>query len=162
MKLQVCCLKKPLNIFIFSTIMALILFKNYSMAKSTRVLKIDDKNVHVEIADTDEKRSAGLMHRKSLAKDHGMLFIFENEQPLSFWMKNTFIPLSIAFINSNCVIVDIQKMDPQSLLLKNIPNYISKKPAKYALEVNQGWFSKNKITVGYKLSCKNKKIIYTN
>ena len=160
MKAQLGHLKRSFNIFIFGIIIVLVLFKNYSVAKSTKLLKINGINVNVEIADTDKKRSKGLMHRKNLAKNHGMLFIFENEQLLSFWMKNTFIPLSIAFIDSNCIIVDIQKMNPKSMLFKNVPSYTSRKPAKYALEVNQGWFVKNKIQVGDKIICKDKKIVF--
>lgn len=150
-----------MSTILFSLIFSLVivLIPHYALAK-TKILKIGKKSVSVEIADTNENRAKGLMRRKSLAENHGMFFVFDRQQILSFWMKNTFIPLSIAFINANCVIVDIQKMNPQSVLLKNTPNYTSKNPAKYALEVNQGWFLKNKIQIGNKINCKNKKVIY--
>ncbi len=139
----------------------LLSYSNDLTAKSnTRKLKISNHEIEVEVARTDKQRSAGLMHRRQLDENSGMLFVFDQEKPLSFWMKNTFIPLSIAFVNSNCVIVDIQKMNPHSLLVKDLPTYTSKKPAKYALEVNQGWFAKNKVQLGDKLDCRNREIVF--
>ncbi len=83
------------------------------------------------------------MYRDSLPENHGMLFVFDREQPLAFWMKNTKIPLSIAFLNKDFVIVDIQDMEPFSE-----KTHISAVPAMYALEVNQGFFRKHGIEVG--------------
>jgi uncharacterized membrane protein (UPF0127 family) len=100
-------------------------------------------DIPVEIADTPAKQEAGLMGRTALAADAGMLFVFDRDQPLSFWMKDTLIPLSIAFINSEGLIVDIQDMQP----LDETP-HDSAAPAKYALEVNQGFFAANGIQVG--------------
>ncbi len=121
----------------------------------TRKIQIGKvKNILVEIADTEEKQERGLMFRKSLPKDQGMLFIFEIERPLSFWMKNTFIDLSIAYINANKEIIDIQDMKSTNSMQINFPNYPSKYPAKYALEMNLGWFKKNKISVGQKVNWK--------
>lgn len=140
-----------------------LLFSNLDDLKAkskTKKIKISGHEIKVEIAKTDEERSRGLMRRRQLDQNSGMLFIFDKDKLLSFWMKNTFIPLSIAFMSSNCTIVDIQKMYPHSLLIKDLPTYTSKKPAKYALEVNQGWFSKNKIKVGDKLNCKNREIVF--
>ncbi len=99
--------------------------------------------VPVEIADTDEERQTGLMGRTALAEDAGMLFVFDVEQQLSFWMKDTLIPLSIAFIDSEGRIVDIQNMQP----LDETP-HPSAAPAQYALEVNQGFFEARGIQVG--------------
>ncbi len=99
--------------------------------------------VPVEIADTDEERQTGLMGRTALAEDAGMLFVFDVEQQLSFWMKDTLIPLSIAFIDSEGRIVDIQDMQP----LDETP-HPSAAPAQYALEVNQGFFGARGIQVG--------------
>ncbi len=99
--------------------------------------------VPVEIADTDEERQTGLMGRTALAEDAGMLFVFDVEQQLSFWMKDTLIPLSIAFIDSEGRIVDIQDMQP----LDEAP-HPSAAPAQYALEVNQGFFEARGIQVG--------------
>ena len=89
--------------------------------------------VGVEIADTDAERQTGLMGRTVLPKDTGMLFVFEGDQALSFWMRDTLIPLSIAYIDAQGRIVDIQDMQP----LDDVPpHYISAEPARYALEVN--------------------------
>jgi uncharacterized membrane protein (UPF0127 family) len=97
----------------------------------------------VEIASQPWERSRGLMFRESLADDSGMLFAFEQKETLSFWMKNTPIPLSIAFIDENWIIVDTQDMAPLS---ENL--HISRKPALYAVEANQGWFRKRGIGPG--------------
>ena len=101
--------------------------------------------VEVEIADTRADRPRGLMERTELAENAGMLFVFEREQMLSFWMRNTLIPLSVAYIDSEGRIVDIQDMEP----LDDVPpNYVSAEPAQYALEVNQGFFAERGVEVG--------------
>ena len=99
--------------------------------------------VQVEIADTDAERQTGLSGRTTLAEDAGMLFVFDQEQPLSFWMKDTLIPLSIAYISADGRIVDIQDMQP----LDETP-HPSAEPAQYALEVNQGFFTERGVAVG--------------
>ena len=99
--------------------------------------------VQVEIADTDAERQTGLSRRPTLAEDAGMLFVFDQEQPLSFWMKDTLIPLSIAYISAEGRIVDIQDMQP----LDETP-HPSAEPAQYALEVNQGFFAERGVAVG--------------
>jgi uncharacterized membrane protein (UPF0127 family) len=101
--------------------------------------------VRVEIADDEAELARGLMYRTALAEDRGMLFVFEGEQRLSFWMKNTLIPLSIAFMDSEGRIVDIQDMRP---LDDDPPSYVSAEPAQYALEVNQGFFEERGVEVG--------------
>ncbi|MGQ9842899.1 MAG: DUF192 domain-containing protein [Spirochaetota bacterium] len=104
-------------------------------------------NCNVEIAATPEEHAKGLMGRSELCDNCGMLFIFDDEEYRTFWMKNTKIPLSIAFIDSNGIINDIQDMKPY----QTFPTYSSKYPAKFALEVNQGWFQINYITIGAKV-----------
>jgi uncharacterized protein len=101
--------------------------------------------VRIEIADTDAERQTGLMGRTTLEADAGMLFVFDQEQTLSFWMKDTLIPLSIAYIDSEGRIVDIQDMQPLDDLP---PQYVSAEPAQYALEVNQGFFEERGVTIG--------------
>ncbi len=101
--------------------------------------------VRVEIADDDFERGRGLMYRTALAENRGMLFVYEVEQKLSFWMKNTLIPLSIAFMDAEGRIVDIQDMEP---LDDDPPSYVSAEPARYALEVNQGFFEERGVKVG--------------
>ncbi len=98
----------------------------------------------VEIAQDAETRTHGLMYREDMARDEGMLFVFSEQRILSFWMRNTFIPLDIAFINNKGIIVDIQRMEP----LDESKQYISTAPALYALEVNAGWFEDYGIQVG--------------
>jgi len=110
---------------------------------------IGTKIITVEVADSGDERSHGLMFIEKLAVDEGMLFVFDIEEPLSFWMKNTLIPLSIAYTNSKKEIVDIQEMvREKSLLIQSPKTYPSKSPARYAIEMNKGWFTKNKIKTG--------------
>ena len=101
--------------------------------------------VQVEIADTPEERQTGLMGRTALAEDAGMLFVFDEEQTLSFWMRDTLIPLSIAFMDAEGRIVDIQDM---KALDDRPPHYTSAEPARYALEVNVGFFEERGVEVG--------------
>lgn len=103
-------------------------------------------NLVVEIADTLKKRRIGLMYRKNLGQNTGMLFVYPAEKMLRFWMQNTYIPLSIAYINKNGIINEIYDMMSLDTSL-----YPSKKPAKFSLEVNMGWFKKNNITKGCKI-----------
>jgi uncharacterized membrane protein (UPF0127 family) len=104
---------------------------------------IKDKEIRVEVTKTDEERAKGLMERTSLGKDEGMLFIFEAEGIHGFWMKNTLLPLSIAFIDREEKIVWITDMKPLTLSVHNPP-----KPILYALEMNKGWFAANGIKAG--------------
>jgi len=99
--------------------------------------------VKAEIASTAKERSQGLMFRKKLPDGKGMLFIFERDEIHSFWMKNTYIPLSIAFISSDGRIIDIKDMYPQD------ENTVSpSRSVRYALEVPQGWFSRSGVEPG--------------
>lgn len=107
-------------------------------------LTIDTTTVWVEIAQDNLTRTKGLMFRNDMPEDQGMLFIFEVPQMLSFWMKNTYLPLDIAFIDHKGVITDIHQMAP----LDTVPRYASSVPTLYALEVNQGFFAKKGIRVG--------------
>ena len=105
----------------------------------------ENVEVRVEIADGFFERQRGLMDRTALGEDRGMLFVFRREQPLSFWMKNTLIPLSIAYIDSKGRITDILDMKP---LDDEPPHYVSSEPVLYALEVNQGFFDEHGVKVG--------------
>ena len=97
-----------------------------------------------EVATNQTGHMCGLAFRNNVPADHGMLFVYAQDQIIGFWMKNTFIPLSIAFLDSDGKILEIHDMDP----LYPARRYISKSPARYALEVNQGWFAANEIKVG--------------
>ena len=117
-----------------------------------RSLTIGTQKLEVEIADNNEKRSHGLMFRKELKDGKGMIFIFENEQPLNFWMKNTLIPLSIGYFDKDKKLVDILDMQPASPMDVQPLTYPSTRPAKYALEVPLGWYAKHKIKPGTKFT----------
>jgi len=104
-------------------------------------ISVAGKKLKVEIADTPSKRATGLMFRKTLKDDEGMLFVFKHADYLSFWMKNTYIPLSIGYFNQDKRLVDIYQMKPN----QEREVYNSTEKVIYALEVNQGWFEKNGI-----------------
>ena len=104
-----------------------------------------DVRVQVEVADDTDEMAKGLMGRTALAEDAGMLFVYPEERELSFWMKDTLIPLSIAFMGSDGRIVDIQDM---KALDDEPPHYESVEPARYALEVNEGFFDERGVEVG--------------
>ena len=106
-------------------------------------LYINNREISVEVAKTTEEREHGLMGRKDLGKDEGMLFIFETEGRYGFWMKDTYVPLSIAFIDKEGRIVRITDMKPRTL-----ESHIPPQPILYALEMKKGWFSNNGIKVG--------------
>lgn len=106
-------------------------------------LAIKSHKLTAEIAATEPQRATGLMHRRMLPENRGMLFVFPYTAPQSFWMMNTYIPLSIAFLDENGAIVNIADMKPLTT-----DSHSSTKPAKYALEMNQGWFAKRGIKPG--------------
>lgn len=106
-------------------------------------ITIAGRTLAVEVASTDAQREMGMMYRRSLAPDEGMLFVFPKERRLGFYMKNTYVPLSIAYIAANGRIVNIVHMEP--LTKKDHP---SRLPVKYALEMPLGWFEKNKVRDG--------------
>ena len=106
-------------------------------------LYIHDKEIRVEVAQTPEERNYGLMGRNQLGKDEGMLFIFETEDYHGFWMKDTSLPLSIAFIGRDGRIVWITDMKPLTL-----DSHVPPRPVLYALEMNKGWFSSHGVIVG--------------
>jgi hypothetical protein len=113
----------------------------------TYPLRVGGQTVRAEVANTPETRLKGLMFRTRLAASSGMIFIFPESRPISMWMKNTPIPLSVAFIDSTGRIINIEMMQPHSE-----QTHASKRPAKYALEVNQGWFREHGIKAGDQVS----------
>ena len=100
----------------------------------------------VEPATTDAQRAYGLMYRDRLDEDWGMIFIWPDEEPRSFWMKNTKVPLSIAFIGSDRIVRNIQDMEPMTQ-----DSHESGVAVQFALEVNRGWFARNGIKPGSEL-----------
>ena len=103
-------------------------------------------NINAELATTPEQREIGLMFRPTMAVNDGMLFVFERAGQQCFWMKNTLIPLSAAFIADDGTVVNIEAMQPQTL-----DSHCSSQPVRYVLEMNEGWFAKRGIKAGSKL-----------
>jgi uncharacterized protein len=103
-------------------------------------------NINAELASTPEQREIGLMFRPVMAANDGMLFVFERAGQQCFWMKNTLIPLSVAFIADDGSVVNIEAMKPQTL-----DGHCSIQPVRYVLEMNDGWFAKRGIKPGSKL-----------
>ena len=103
-------------------------------------------NIQAEVAQSPDERSTGLMFRKEMGTNEGMLFAFEQPAQQCFWMKNTLLPLSIAFIADDGSIVNIDHMKPQTL-----ESHCSTKPVRFVLEMNEGWFDKRSIKPGTKL-----------
>lgn len=101
-------------------------------------LSINGKTISAEVANTEVTRETGLMFRREMGKDDGMLFVFPDTAPRAFWMKNTLIPLNIAFIDEKGIILNLWEMPPMT---EN--PFESAGPAKYALEMNTGWFTSN-------------------
>jgi hypothetical protein len=99
--------------------------------------------IHAEVAADMGSRMQGLMHRKSMAANAGMLFIFDEASTQCMWMKNTFLPLSVAFLDERGTILNIEDMKPQTE-----ESHCSTGPARYALEMNQGWFAQRGIKPG--------------
>lgn len=115
-------------------------------------ITVGTKKITVEIAETPDQLQRGLMFRNGLGENEGMLFLFKNEETRFFWMKNTLIDLSIGFFDKNKNLIDIQEMKSgKNIADSALPSYGSASPAMYALEMNRGWFDKNKIKLGAKL-----------
>jgi len=113
----------------------------------TSSVKVGSHPLKVEVAADDPQREQGLMYRKSLGREEGMLFIFDEPAYHAMWMKNTLIPLSVAFIDRNGVILNILDMEPQTL-----DSHMAAGPAVYAIETNKGWFEDKKIKAGDKVT----------
>ncbi len=100
----------------------------------------------VQLAQTPQERQIGLMFRKEMPQHEGMLFVFEQAATQCFWMRNTLLPLTAAFVADDGTIVNLADMKPQT-----DDSHCSVKPVRYVLEMNQGWFAKRNIQAGYKL-----------
>ena len=109
-------------------------------------VKVGTHALRVEVVSTDADRAKGLMHRTSLGANDGMLFVFDEPAYHSMWMKNTLIPLSVAFIDEAGVILNIADMKPLTTEAHAAAGF-----ARYALEMNQGWFATNGIRAGAKV-----------
>ena len=102
--------------------------------------------IDTQLATTDQQRATGLMFRKEMPQTDGMLFVFEQASQQCFWMKNTLLPLSAAFVADDGTIVNLVEMKPQTT-----DSHCSTQPVRFVLEMNQGWFQKKGIKAGFKL-----------
>ena len=131
-------------------LLLLVGFSTLSCSKNdvlqTQILRINQWEITVEIADTQETQEKGLMWRESMEEDRGMLFVYDRDSRKSFWMKNTKIPLSIAYIGADGTIREIYDMEPLSTRTVD-----SRYSVRYALEVNQGAFERHGIKTGDKV-----------
>ena len=103
--------------------------------------------VDTQVAATPQQRSTGLMFRRQMPQSEGMLFVFEQAGEQCFWMKNTLLPLTAAFVADDGTIVNLADMAPQTT-----DSHCSEKPVRFVLEMNQGWFAKKGIKAGFKLN----------
>ncbi len=103
--------------------------------------------INAQVAATAQERAVGLMFRKEMPVNEGMLFAFEQPSEQCFWMKNTLLPLTAAFVSDDGTIVNLADMQPQSLA-----SHCSTKPVRFVLEMNKGWFDKRGLKAGSKLS----------
>jgi uncharacterized membrane protein (UPF0127 family) len=135
----------------FLLLAAALLLTPCAWADATRArtipLKVGAHALRVEVMSNDADRACGMMHRKHLGANDGMLFIFEEPAYHSMWMKNTLIPLSVAFLDRNGVILNILDMEPETL-----DPHVSAGPSIYAIETNKGWFAAKKIKPGDKVT----------
>jgi uncharacterized membrane protein (UPF0127 family) len=139
---------------IFTTMLALLLVGLPASAQEApqttlqrTTLSIGIHQIDAQLATTPEQREIGLMYRKEMPTREGMLFVFESPSRLCFWMKNTLIPLTAAFIADDGSIVNLENMKPQTT-----ESHCAAKPVRYVLEMNQGWFAKRGIKPGSKVS----------
>lgn len=122
------------------------LLKNPPTFETAKV-KLGNKLIEVEVADTLVRQIFGLMGRTNLPKDTGMLFFLKKPVPICFWMKDTPLPLSIGFLDEEGILLSHEDMEPFSET-----QHCSKQPVKYVLEINKGWFEENNIVIGEQLT----------
>ena len=120
-----------------------------SPADTAVIFPESDAQIQVEVADSPEERAQGLMYRRSLELNRGMLFVFPEEDYRSFWMKNTYIPLDMIFIGRNGEIINIEEAHPQPNASDNeLKSYRSDEPAKYVIETNSTFTEKENVEKG--------------
>lgn len=132
---------------LFSAVFVLLSSMQCAYAADTLKLMVKGITVPVEVAADNATREKGLMFRKHLPENSGMLFVMDRNDGICMWMKNTLIPLSVAFIDKEGFIINIDKMKPLTLDI-----HCSKTKAVYALEMNESWFDKHNVKPGDKIS----------
>lgn len=135
-------------IFVMGTCSFAVAQKPPEIHFDKKKIKIKKQVISVEVAESYEQHERGLMFRPKLAANDGMIFVFTDELPRNFWMKNTLIDLSIGYFDKNRKLKVIIDMPPCETIRKECPSYPSIHAAQYALEMNKGWFEKNGIKVG--------------
>jgi|SRR3989344_7375793 len=146
---------RKINIIIALIIIITAIIASFTLRNDISTKEIcfeSSKCLNVELAQTPQERTQGLMFRASLPSTDGMFFIFPNSDKHAFWMKNTLIPLDIIWLNSDLEIVHIEHAQP--CYQDPCPSYIPPLPALYVLETNQGFTDKNNISIGDKLTNK--------
>jgi len=138
---------RPLHLF-FLPFTALLWLCGMHYALAQQKLPVAPLNIGIhlvkaEVAANDPARQQGLMFRQSMGPNEGMVFAFEEDARVCMWMKNTFLPLSVAFLDKEGRILNIEDMQPHTT-----DSHCAVKPARYALEMNQGWFRKKNIAPG--------------
>ncbi len=122
------------------------------LAEVTFVTNSSGLTIYCEVADTPDERERGLMNRDNLAQDRGMLFVFEPSRNVTFWMKNTTIPLDIIFVTENSTVADVARADPEPGVSDDeLTRYKSDGPAKWVVEINQGLAGENGVGPGIKV-----------
>ncbi|WP_374658261.1 DUF192 domain-containing protein [Inhella sp.] len=144
---------KPHALFALLACLAATLFASATLAQSaqrlpTVELRAGMHRIQAQLARTEQQRAIGLMHVKEMPQHEGMLFVFEQPGTQCFWMRNTLIPLSIAFLTDEGEIVNVEEMQA----LDDRSNHCSAKPVRFALEMNATWFAKRGLKPGSKLS----------
>jgi uncharacterized membrane protein (UPF0127 family) len=134
----------PCTLLLVATLNACMPTQCPPMNPTRQLLSLNGHQLMIEVAATAPARACGLSMRDSLPRDHGMLFVFPDEQVREFWMKNTLIPLSIAFLDADGRVLEIHEMDPREPERRRK----SSAPVRYALEVNLGWFRSKGIQPG--------------
>ncbi|MEN9587032.1 MAG: hypothetical protein RIT15_607 [Pseudomonadota bacterium] len=141
---------KHTNRLLISILITIASFASYAQAPQTHlqraVLSLGMFQIDAQIAQTPEERQIGLMFRAQMPQAEGMIFIFEEPSKQCFWMKNTILPLTAAFIADDGTILNLADMKPQTT-----ETHCSAKPVRFVLEMNQGWFAKKGIKAGSKL-----------
>ncbi len=132
--------------FFIITAFSFIMLTGCSEDKALVSITVGQDVYHIEVAVTQEEQSLGLMNRKELKPDQGMIFLYKEDRKLSFWMKNTLVPLSIAFISKDGTIKEIHHMKPESLTPVNSTHSV-----RYALELPKGSFERSGVSVGDKI-----------
>jgi len=127
----------------WATAAALVLAASWVQAQGLLELSAGIHRIRADVANTDESRQEGLMYRKSMLVNNGMLFVFDQTAQHCMWMRNTLIPLSVAFLDGRGRIINVEEMLPQT---EN--NHCAAKPARYALEMNAGWFRSRGLGAG--------------